>query len=204
MTEINCQKRSACGAIFGNCEFSLACKQFKKYINYTRQQEIRLTDYSTFLPENGHLSEKLPNRRLKENPNWRGRSTIEVQVGRHNQARLHSRRRPRHHTTHTKPLTKMADDKPVEEDEELLDYEEEEVAAEEGAGAKSGEAVKKGYVGIHSTGFRDFLLKPELLRSIVDCGFEHPSEGKSIAPPAQSRSRAHARSDRALAIGAGN
>jgi len=70
----------------------------------------------------------------------------------------------------------MADDKPVEEDEELLDYEEEEVAADEGAGAKSGEAVKKGYVGIHSTGFRDFLLKPELLRSIVDCGFEHPSE----------------------------
>ncbi|CAG8577930.1 3605_t:CDS:2, partial [Acaulospora colombiana] len=36
---------------------------------------------------------------------------------------------------------------------------------------------KKGsYVGIHSTGFRDFLLKPELLRAIVDCGFEHPSE----------------------------
>mmetsp|Transcript_245 Transcript_245/g.1009 ORF Transcript_245/g.1009 Transcript_245/m.1009 type:complete len:445 (-) Transcript_245:478-1812(-) len=70
----------------------------------------------------------------------------------------------------------MADDKPVEEDEELLDYEEEEVAADEGAGAKSGEAVKKGYVGIHSTGFRDFLLKPELLRAIVDCGFEHPSE----------------------------
>lgn len=37
---------------------------------------------------------------------------------------------------------------------------------------------KKGsYVGIHSTGFRDFLLKPELLRAIVDSGFEHPSEG---------------------------
>lgn len=79
---------------------------------------------------------------------------------------------PRNHSH-----VKMADDKPVEEDEELLDYEEEEVAADEGAGAKSGEAVKKGYVGIHSTGFRDFLLKPELLRAIVDCGFEHPSEG---------------------------
>ncbi|KAB7501748.1 Spliceosome RNA helicase Ddx39b [Armadillidium nasatum] len=25
-------------------------------------------------------------------------------------------------------------------------------------------------------GFRDFLLKPEILRAIVDCGFEHPSE----------------------------
>lgn len=38
--------------------------------------------------------------------------------------------------------------------------------------------VKKGsYVGIHSTSFRDFLLKPELLRAISDCGFEHPSEG---------------------------
>ncbi|TYH22619.1 hypothetical protein ES288_A04G143500v1 [Gossypium darwinii] len=36
------------------------------------------------------------------------------------------------------------------------------------------------YVGIHSSGFRDFLLKPELLRSIVDSGFEHPSEGKVL------------------------
>lgn len=34
------------------------------------------------------------------------------------------------------------------------------------------------YVGIHSTGFRDFLLKPELLRAISDLGFEHPSEGE--------------------------
>jgi ATP-dependent RNA helicase UAP56/SUB2 len=49
------------------------------------------------------------------------------------------------------------------------------------SGETGGEADKKGsYVGIHSTGFRDFLLKPELLRSIVDCGFEHPSEGKII------------------------
>jgi ATP-dependent RNA helicase UAP56/SUB2 len=31
-------------------------------------------------------------------------------------------------------------------------------------------------VGIHASGFKDFLLKPELLRSIVDAGFEHPSE----------------------------
>ncbi|TYI22409.1 hypothetical protein ES332_A06G101600v1 [Gossypium tomentosum] len=38
----------------------------------------------------------------------------------------------------------------------------------------------RGYVGIHSSGFRDFLLKPELLRSIVDSGFEHPSEGKVL------------------------
>nr|KJB72718.1 hypothetical protein B456_011G192500 [Gossypium raimondii] len=34
----------------------------------------------------------------------------------------------------------------------------------------------RGYVGMHSSGFRDFLLKPELLQSIVDSGFEHPSE----------------------------
>ena len=39
---------------------------------------------------------------------------------------------------------------------------------------------KKGsYVGIHATGFRDFLLKPELLNAIGECGFEHPSEGTS-------------------------
>jgi len=29
---------------------------------------------------------------------------------------------------------------------------------------------------LHSSGFREFLLKPELLRAIGDCGFEHPSE----------------------------
>jgi len=73
----------------------------------------------------------------------------------------------------------MADEEPAPvegEEEELLDYEEEEEAPAEAGGAKAGEAVKKGYVGIHATGFRDFLLKPELLRAIVDCGFEHPSE----------------------------
>ena len=100
----------------------------------------------------------------------------------------------------------MADDKPVEEDEELLDYEEEEVAADEGAGAKSGEAVKKGYVGIHSTGFRDFLLKPELLRAIVDCGFEHPSEGTLRRRPRVCRSppARRARFARALQKGVGD
>ncbi|KAJ4951881.1 hypothetical protein NE237_028713 [Protea cynaroides] len=62
-------------------------------------------------------------------------------------------------------------------EEELLDYEEEEDKAQDSVAAKgAGEATKKGYVGIHSSGFRDFLLKPELLRAIVDSGFEHPSE----------------------------
>lgn len=63
---------------------------------------------------------------------------------------------------------------------ELLDYDEEENdAPAEGVPAVK-EAPKKDvkgtYVSIHSSGFRDFLLKPELLRAIVDCGFEHPSE----------------------------
>lgn len=53
-----------------------------------------------------------------------------------------------------------------------------------GAAAAGPVADKKGsYVGIHSTGFRDFLLKPELLRAIVDCGFEHPSEGQFFLLP---------------------
>lgn len=42
-----------------------------------------------------------------------------------------------------------------------------------------GESFNRGhYVGIHSSGFRDFILKPECLRAVVDCGFEHPSEGE--------------------------
>ncbi|XP_020502271.2 DEAD (Asp-Glu-Ala-Asp) box polypeptide 39B isoform X1 [Labrus bergylta] len=38
------------------------------------------------------------------------------------------------------------------------------------------EGAKGSSVSTHSSGFRDFLLKPELLRAIVDCGFEHPTE----------------------------
>jgi len=67
------------------------------------------------------------------------------------------------------------------DNEDLLDYEDEE-ATEQGVVEGTGEApaktapVKGTYVSIHSSGFRDFLLKPEILRAIVDCGFEHPSE----------------------------
>eukprot|EP00064_Thunnus_orientalis_P004764 superscaffoldBa00000445_g4776 len=65
-------------------------------------------------------------------------------------------------------------------DNELLDYEEDEVEAagvgDVGDMSIRKEGVKGSYVSIHSSGFRDFLLKPELLRAIVDCGFEHPSE----------------------------
>ncbi|PAV22243.1 P-loop containing nucleoside triphosphate hydrolase [Pyrrhoderma noxium] len=71
--------------------------------------------------------------------------------------------------------------------EELIDYEDEQDVITNGAtaAASNGAAVaaadgdekeKKNFSGIHSTGFRDFLLKPELLRAISDLGFEHPSE----------------------------
>jgi len=77
------------------------------------------------------------------------------------------------------------------ENEELLEYDEEEAeqtetavaaAAEDG---ESNEKTKGSYVSIHSSGFRDFLLKPEILRAIVDCGFEHPSQVQNdTIPPA--------------------
>lgn len=65
-------------------------------------------------------------------------------------------------------------------DSELLDYEEDEEpqGAPESAAPAGKKEVKGSYVSIHSSGFRDFLLKPELLRAIIDCGFEHPSEGE--------------------------
>mmetsp|Transcript_5762 Transcript_5762/g.18487 ORF Transcript_5762/g.18487 Transcript_5762/m.18487 type:complete len:445 (+) Transcript_5762:123-1457(+) len=65
-------------------------------------------------------------------------------------------------------------------EEELPDFDEEEHAEQKDTKEESKEAGadgKKGnYAAIHASGFRDFLLKPELLRAIVDCGFEHPSE----------------------------
>ncbi|KZT22095.1 P-loop containing nucleoside triphosphate hydrolase protein [Neolentinus lepideus HHB14362 ss-1] len=75
------------------------------------------------------------------------------------------------------------------DNEELIDYEDEQDVVTNGvavtgaaattAGAVAdgeGKEEKKNFSGIHSTGFRDFLLKPELLRAISDLGFEHPSE----------------------------
>ncbi|KAF4531836.1 hypothetical protein B566_EDAN000862 [Ephemera danica] len=65
------------------------------------------------------------------------------------------------------------------DNEDLLDYEDEE-QTEPTIGdvqdTSSKKEVKGTYVSIHSSGFRDFLLKPEILRAIADCGFEHPSE----------------------------
>lgn len=70
----------------------------------------------------------------------------------------------------------------------FADYEEDPIEAPSAAApATNGEAAteskdqKGSYVGVHSTGFRDFLLKPELLRAISDLGFEHPSEGEHAA-----------------------
>jgi len=65
------------------------------------------------------------------------------------------------------------------DNDDLLDYEDEEQPDQpvvDGSGEPVKKEVKGTYVSIHSSGFRDFLLKPEILRAIVDCGFEHPSE----------------------------
>ncbi|KAJ2820675.1 Suppressor of the cold-sensitive snRNP biogenesis mutant brr1-1, partial [Coemansia sp. 'formosensis'] len=88
--------------------------------------------------------------------------------------------------------------------DDLIDYEEEEdetlqpatttaavpaaVVADavpvDGEAAGDAKTNKGSYVGVHSTSFRDFLMAPELLRAIVDCGFEHPSEVQQETIPA--------------------
>eukprot|EP00388_Colpodella_angusta_P011580 GDKJ01029591.1.p1 GENE.GDKJ01029591.1~~GDKJ01029591.1.p1 ORF type:complete len:427 (+),score=114.80 GDKJ01029591.1:37-1317(+) len=67
-------------------------------------------------------------------------------------------------------------------EEELVDYTEEENTQNN---TSTGEGVQKtgNYVAIHASGFRDFYLKPELLRAIGDAGFEHPSEVQHEAIP---------------------
>lgn len=67
------------------------------------------------------------------------------------------------------------------DEEQLLDYEEEQDETQEQQKndvATNGDVkkVKGNYASIHSSGFRDLMLRPELLRAIIDCGFEHPSE----------------------------
>lgn len=75
----------------------------------------------------------------------------------------------------------MSDPKVVidnENEDELVDYDEDGLteSTEEKTQNKVKEVKKGSYVGIHSSGFRDFLLKSELLLAVTDCGFEHPSE----------------------------
>jgi len=64
---------------------------------------------------------------------------------------------------------------------ELEDYEsdEEEIVDAEGKEKKKDDK----YASIHAAGFKEFLLKPELLRAIGDCGFEHPSEVQNECIP---------------------
>merc|ERR1719238_2529817 len=69
----------------------------------------------------------------------------------------------------------MSDDKKTVE-EELPDFDEDQTEAKEEPKDDEKDGKKGGYAAIHASGFRDFLLKPELLRATVDCGFEHPSE----------------------------
>jgi len=61
-------------------------------------------------------------------------------------------------------------------EEELPDFDEAEVPATDGKKDGDDDKKKAGYSAIHASGFKDFLLKSELGRAIVDCGFEHPSE----------------------------
>jgi len=78
------------------------------------------------------------------------------------------------------PRTTKKDTMAEEGQDVLLDYEDDEteVQTEEVEQKKD-----QGYVDVHSSGFRDFLLKPELMRAIVDCGFEHPSPVQHEAIP---------------------
>jgi len=58
--------------------------------------------------------------------------------------------------------------------EELEDYREDEQTEQKVA--VEADQKKGSYAAIHTSGFRDFLLRAELLQAVADAGFEHPSE----------------------------
>lgn len=67
------------------------------------------------------------------------------------------------------------------EAEELPDFDE----ATEGNGAREDgkDGGGHGTGAITASGFRDFLLRPELMKALVACGFEHPSEVQHACIP---------------------
>lgn len=70
--------------------------------------------------------------------------------------------------------TQAAEKKPDDETE-YADYEEDAGAAEV-TETKTKELKKGSYAGIHTSSFRDFLLKQKILLAVQDAAFEHPSE----------------------------
>lgn len=63
--------------------------------------------------------------------------------------------------------------------DDLPDFENDDVSVTAGVAAKT----EGGSAAIRATGFKDFLLKPEIMQGIVECGFEHPSEVQHACIP---------------------
>jgi ATP-dependent RNA helicase UAP56/SUB2 len=61
-------------------------------------------------------------------------------------------------------------------EDQYVDWDEEEDKKASEAQPQAENIKAGGYVGIHTTSFKDFLLRDELRKSIATCGFEHPSE----------------------------
>lgn len=65
---------------------------------------------------------------------------------------------------------------PTDYDIATADQDADATAAVEGDSTADGSAPKAHYTAIYAAGFKEFLLKPELLKAVADSGFEHPSE----------------------------
>lgn len=77
----------------------------------------------------------------------------------------------------------MSDPKAKEVEDELDEYNSDDDNIDSLHGDKKVDDQKDYHFSSHAAGFRDLLLKPELLRAISDCGFEHPSEVQHQAIP---------------------
>lgn len=75
----------------------------------------------------------------------------------------------------------MAASKAENEAEDLPDFDDDQAAA---PGREDGkDSGARGAGAITASGFRDFLLREELMKAIVECGFEHPSEVQHACIP---------------------
>jgi ATP-dependent RNA helicase UAP56/SUB2 len=68
-------------------------------------------------------------------------------------------------------------------EDELPDFDEELSAKQEKDGIGDSKDGRNIEAAIRASGFRDFLLKDALMKGIVECGFEHPSEVQHACIP---------------------
>jgi len=83
-------------------------------------------------------------------------------------------------TDKNQEITELAE---YDSDEDAVEFPDNDKDDDNKNSSKASTARSGTHIAVHSSGFKDFLLRPEIMRAIADAGFEHPSTVQSECIP---------------------